>query len=137
MTPVCGTAGAVFQCLHERRFAGGGIRAGAKENVVMDRLQYLQSLKSIRDSVPPERRDLFDLHYGARNKDQAVALTLSICFGWFGLDRFYIGNAILGVLKLLTFGGFFIWTIIDWFLIMSATRRANVGIATEVRQAVG
>jgi len=103
----------------------------------MDRLQHLQTLKSIRDSVPLDRRDNYDLHYGAREKDPAVALLLSVCFGSFGIDRFYVGNAVLGVLKLITFGAFFIWTIIDWFLIMGAARRANTRIAAEVRQAIG
>jgi TM2 domain-containing membrane protein YozV len=98
----------------------------------MDRLLYLQNLKSIRDSLPPDRRDQFDLQFGAREKDPAVSLILSLCFGTFGVDRFYVGNIVLGILKLITFGGFFIWTLIDWFLIMGATRRANAVIAAEI-----
>jgi TM2 domain-containing membrane protein YozV len=62
---------------------------------------------------------------------------LGLCFGSFGVDRFYIGNIILGILKLITFGAFFIWTIVDWFLITNATRKANVAIANEVRQMIG
>jgi len=62
---------------------------------------------------------------------------LGLCFGSFGIDRFYIGNIILGILKLITFGAFFIWTIVDWFLITNATRKANVAIANEVRQMIG
>ena len=103
----------------------------------MNKLLYLQSLKSIRDSVPADRRDNFDLYFGAREKDPAVSLALGLYLGTFGVDRFYVGNIILGVLKLITLGGFFIWTIIDWFLIMNATRRANVAIANEVKQVVG
>jgi TM2 domain-containing membrane protein YozV len=103
----------------------------------MNKLVYLQSLKSIRDSAPPDRRDNFDLQFGAREKDPAVSLILSLTFGTFGIDRFYIGNVVLGILKLITVGGFFIWTFIDWFLIMGATRRANVSIATEVKQMIG
>jgi TM2 domain-containing membrane protein YozV len=103
----------------------------------MDRLTYLRSLKSIRDSVQPARRDEFDLWYGAREKDPAVALTLSFYFGWLGADRLYLGNIVLGILKLITFGGLFIWYIVDWFLIMGAARKANVAIANEVRQTLG
>jgi TM2 domain-containing membrane protein YozV len=98
----------------------------------MNKLEYLQRLKSIRDSLPPERRDNFDLQYGAREKDPAVSLALSLTLGTFGVDRFYVGNIVLGILKLITFGGFFIWTMIDWFLIMDSTRGANVKTATEV-----
>jgi TM2 domain-containing membrane protein YozV len=103
----------------------------------MNKLYYLQTLKSIRDSVPADRRDNFDLQFGAREKDPAIALILSLTFGYFGVDRFYLGNIILGILKLITFGGFFIWAIVDWFLITDASRKANAKIATEVRQMVG
>src|SRR5262245_39602460 len=103
----------------------------------MHRLTYVRSLKSVRDWVQPPRRDEFELWYAARDKDPAVALTLSVCFGWFGVDRFYVGHIILGILKLITFGGFGFWYIIDWFLIMGAARRANVAIAAEVKQTVG
>jgi TM2 domain-containing membrane protein YozV len=103
----------------------------------MNKLLYLQNLKWIRDSVPVDRRENFDLHFGAREKVPAIALTLSLCFGTFGIDRFYIGNIILGILKLITLGAFFIWTIIDWFLITSSTRKTNAAIANEVRQMTG
>lgn len=59
-------------------------------------------------------------------KDPTLALLLSFFFGTFGVDRFYIGNTILGVLKLLTVGGFGIWTIIDWFIILKTTRQQNL-----------
>ncbi|MFN4945357.1 MAG: TM2 domain-containing protein [Chryseotalea sp.] len=43
-----------------------------------------------------------------------------------GIDRFMIGDTGLGIGKLLTCGGFGIWTIIDWFLIQGATREKNM-----------
>lgn len=103
----------------------------------MNKLEYLQTLKSIRDSVPPERRDDFDLLFGAREKDPAVSLILSIYFGLFGADRFYCGEILLGILKLVTLGGFFIWAFVDLFLIMGAARWANVRIAREAMDMVG
>ena len=42
------------------------------------------------------------------------------------IDRFMIGDTGMGVGKLLTCGGLGIWTIIDWFLIMGATREKNM-----------
>lgn len=60
-------------------------------------------------------------------KNPTTALILSIFLGTLGVDRFYIGHVGLGVAKLLlawlTFG---IWTIIDWFLIINATKKANL-----------
>lgn len=103
----------------------------------MNKLEYLQALKSIRDSVPPERRDNFDLQFGGREKDPAVSLVLSFYLGLFGGDRFYLGHVGLGILKLITLGGWFIWVIIDWFLIMGSTRKQNIKIAQQVRQMVG
>lgn len=63
----------------------------------------------------------------ANIKNPTTALILSIFLGTLGVDRFYIGHVGLGVAKLLlawlTFG---IWTIIDWFLIINATKKANL-----------
>jgi hypothetical protein len=36
-----------------------------------------------------------------------------------------IGDTGLGIGKLLTCGGFGIWAIVDWFLIMGRTREVN------------
>jgi TM2 domain-containing membrane protein YozV len=58
-------------------------------------------------------------------KEPQTALLLSIFLGSYGVDRFYIGNTGMGVGKLLTCGGFGIWTIIDWFQIQSSTRAVN------------
>lgn len=53
------------------------------------------------------------------NKSKLAALILSIIFGWLGIDRFYLGHIITGIIKLITGGGFGIWWIIDVILIVS------------------
>jgi TM2 domain-containing membrane protein YozV len=58
-------------------------------------------------------------------KDPTTILIVSILAGQLGIDRFLIGDTGLGVAKLLTCGGFGIWAIIDWFLIMDVTRQKN------------
>lgn len=50
-------------------------------------------------------------------KDWLVALLLSIFLGGLGIDRFYLGYIGLGILKLITMGGFGIWWLIDLILI--------------------
>ncbi|OFX83128.1 MAG: hypothetical protein A2W99_13160 [Bacteroidetes bacterium GWF2_33_16] len=59
-------------------------------------------------------------------KDPTISLIVSLLGGSLGIDRFIIGDVGLGVGKLLTCGGLGIWTIIDWFLIMDATRQKNM-----------
>ena len=63
----------------------------------------------------------------ANIKNPTTALILSIFLGTLGVDRFYIGHVGLGVAKLLlawlTFG---IWTIVDWFHIINATKKTNL-----------
>src|SRR5690554_6547972 len=59
-------------------------------------------------------------------KDPTTTLIISLIGGGFGIDRFLIGDTGLGIGKLLTCGGLGIWAIIDWFLIMGATREKNL-----------
>ncbi len=58
-------------------------------------------------------------------KDPTISLVLSIVLGYFGVDRFYIGDVGLGVGKLITCGGCYVWWLIDIFLIMNRTRQRN------------
>jgi TM2 domain-containing membrane protein YozV len=61
---------------------------------------------------PPEGHALAP--YGEySDKTRATAFVLSYWLGIFGVDRFYVGPIWLGILKLLTVGGFGIWMVID------------------------
>ncbi len=59
-------------------------------------------------------------------KDPTTSLIVSLLAGSLGIDRFIIGDTGMGIGKLLTCGGFGIWAIVDWFLIMGATREKNM-----------
>lgn len=59
-------------------------------------------------------------------KDPTTSLIVSLLAGTLGIDRFMIGDTGIGIGKLLTCGGFYIWAIVDWFMIMGATREKNL-----------
>jgi TM2 domain-containing membrane protein YozV len=65
-------------------------------------------------------------------KDPTIVLVISILGGSLGIDRFYIGDTGLGIGKLLTCGGLGVWGIIDWFLIMGATKEKNFAKLQEI-----
>ena len=54
-----------------------------------------------------------------------MMLVISLFGGSLGIDRFMLGQVGLGIGKLLTCGGCGIWSIVDWFLNMDATRQSN------------
>lgn len=63
---------------------------------------------------------------GTSEKSYLAAALLAWFFGFLGIDRFYLGYIGLGVIKLLTWGGFLIWWLVDFILILvGAMKDAN------------
>ena len=89
--------------------------------------KYFEShhIPQIRDRLIQLDDDKWMLIQTAQLKDPQTALIISIFLGGMGIDRFYIGDTGLGIGKLLTCGGIYIWYVIDWFLIQGATRQKN------------
>ncbi len=86
-------------------------------------------LNAIREKLLTLEDSRWGLAQTMQFKDPTTALIISIVGGGhLGIDRFYIGDTGLGIAKLLTCGGLGIWTIIDWFLIMAATREKNLEV---------
>lgn len=61
-------------------------------------------------------------------KDWVTTFFLAWFLGVFGIDRFYTGNTLLGVLKLLTFGGCGIWAVVDDVLLVLGSYNDGQGI---------
>ena len=66
--------------------------------------------------------------------DPTSALVLSILLGYLGIDRFYLGHPIRGLLKLLTLGGLGIWWLVDIVLRIDDVRRAGRAARTAPAQ---
>lgn len=52
------------------------------------------------------------------DKDWLTAVLLSFFLGYLGVDRFYLGQIGLGVVKLITLGACGVWSLIDFILLL-------------------
>jgi len=65
---------------------------------------------------------------GGKSDKQKVAAALLCWFlGTFGVHRFYLGHTAIGIIQLFTFGGCFIWYLIDFILILTGSLRDAQG----------
>jgi TM2 domain-containing membrane protein YozV len=85
-------------------------------------------LNAIRENLLQMSDDKWPFIQTLQFKDPTTSLIVSLVGGGLGIDRFLIGDTGLGIGKLLTCGGLGVWTIIDWFLIMGATREKNMAL---------
>jgi TM2 domain-containing membrane protein YozV len=83
-------------------------------------------LNGIRESLLQMDDSKWAMLQTAQWKDPTTSIIISLLAGSLGIDRFMIGDTGMGIGKLLTCGGLGVWAIIDWFLIMGATREKNM-----------
>lgn len=86
----------------------------------------------LQQGMTDNQKMMFMSQYNSEKKDRTIALVLSLLLGYLGIDRFYVGDTGLGILKLLTVGVCGIMTIIDWFLIMGRADEFNRVKAQEI-----
>ena len=63
----------------------------------------------------------------AGTKYQSIALIFAVVGGFLALDRFYLGHRTLGLLKLFSFGGFGLWVMVDFILIILNSLKDSEG----------
>lgn len=85
------------------------------------------SLLSQIESNPKQAQALAaaDLH------DPQMVLLISLFVGWLGIDRLFLGQYLIGALKLITLGGWGIWWIIDLLTVFNRTKTMNYKTALQ------
>ena len=84
-----------------------------------------EQVQYIRQRLEALHEQLLSMLYSISFQDPTMLLIISLLGGTLGIDRVLLGHIGLGGGKLLTCGGCGIWSIVDWFLIMDATRQSN------------
>ena len=86
--------------------------------------------------LSPEQAMLFNSQLSSVKKDRDTVLILSVILGYWGVDRFYVGDMGMGLLKLFTFGGCGILWLIDIFTIRGRADEYNRNKAAEILSGV-
>ena len=60
-------------------------------------------------------------------KSKLTAILLCLFLGSLGIHRFYLGYTLIGIIQLLTFGGFIIWTIVDLIRLIIGSLKDSEG----------
>lgn len=102
----------------------------------MTRYEYEAEIMEMASALSPEVRGKFISVMFTETRNPVMSQVLSIFVGGLGIDRFYIGDILLGILKLITVGGLGIWFVIDWFLIAGRTRDKNIEAALYIFQTI-
>lgn len=94
---------------------------------IMTHQEYFPSEKipMLKEKLENISEDRFKALSMVELKKPSTLLIISIFLGAWGVDRFMLGEAGMGVLKLLTGGCCGVLTIIDWFNIMKKTKEKN------------
>ena len=85
----------------------------------------LFSLGKVRDAQGRPLR--LPAPVGNPKVDGGTLTLVSVLLGTFGVDRFMLGQTGLGIAKLVTLGGFGVWSVIDVILIATGAMRDSEG----------
>jgi TM2 domain-containing membrane protein YozV len=93
-------------------------------------------LLAFQQGMTDQQKMIFMSQYSSEKKDRTTALILSVLLGGVGVDRFYVGDTGMGILKMVTLGGCGVLAIIDWFVISGKADDFNRKKAQEIAAAI-
>ena len=90
------------------------------------------SRKSLQEMLEKSTNEQFMQVSNINFKKPVTMFFISVFLGLFGVDRFMLGDVLMGIIKLMTFGGLFILWIIDLFTINNRTRVYNLNMVNSI-----
>ena len=70
---------------------------------------------------------MIKITYESKMKSKLTAILLCFFLGGLGIHRFYLGYTLIGIIQLLTFGGFLIWAILDLIRLIIVSLKDSEG----------
>lgn len=93
-------------------------------------------LLAMQQGLTDQQKLIFMSQYNSEKKDRTTGLILAVLIGKFGVDRFYLNDIGMGILKFVTLGGCLIWWVVDWFTVQGRVDEYNRRKALEILLAV-
>ena len=84
--------------------------------------------------LPEEQKVAFASRYASAKRSMPLMMALAILFP---VQLFFLGKVVLGLLFLITGGGFGIWYVVEWFLTPGRVREYNAGVAGDILAGMG
>ena len=86
------------------------------------------------EALSDEQKSGFVNRYNTAKRSMALMMAFAIIFP---IQLFFLGKVLLGILFLITGGGFGVWYVVEWFLTPGRVREYNADVAAEILASVG
>jgi hypothetical protein len=81
-----------------------------------------------------EQKVAFVSRYRSAKRSMALMMGLAIVFP---IQLFLLGKVLLGILFIITVGGFGVWYVVEWFLTPGRVREYNREVASDILVSMG
>ena len=88
-----------------------------------------QAAAEAAKELSDQQKSTFLADYGRRKRSTGLMMVLALLFP---IQLFFLGRIGLGVLFLLTGGGFGVWYVVEWFLTPGRVRKYNDDLALQI-----